>query len=60
MSNDTKKTEELESMQPYAHWLNSVDGVGKKTIDLLLGEFKTVKAVYEAQPDQLKILQDMI
>ena len=38
----------IDEMEAYGHWLNSIPGVGKKSIDLLLLELHTARAVFDA------------
>lgn len=56
MSEDKKRPEDIDSMQAYAHWLNSVHGVGNKAIDLLLSKLGTAKAVFDTKENQLSPL----
>lgn len=53
MNRNENTTKDIDDMQPYAHWLNSVQGVGSKTIDFLLEKKGTAKAVFETSVSEL-------
>lgn len=50
------KEKEIEEQQPYAFWLNSVEGVGGVTAKRLVEALGTPKAVYGATEEQLREL----
>ncbi len=50
------REKEMEEQQPYAYWLNHVEGVGVVTAKRLVQALKTPKAVYHATEAQLREL----